>query len=81
MNKVNLQVISRDSTIICMYLIEDKSDLKQQECPGDTTGRLRFKGGPFSGFEYMIGRVGILLVKVYDIVGTLNFVISVCKRH
>ena len=29
----------------------------------------------------MIGRVGILLVKVYDIVGTLNFVISVCKRH
>ena len=81
MNKVNLQVISRDSTIICMYLIEDKSDLKQQECPGDTTGRLRFKGGPFPGFEYMIGRVGILLVKVYDIGGTLNFVISVCKRH
>ena len=29
----------------------------------------------------MIVRVGILLVKVYEIVGTLNFVISVCKRH
>ena len=27
----------------------------------------------------MIVRVGILLVKVYEIVGTLNFVISVCK--
>ena len=86
--KVNLQVISRDSTIKYMYLVEDKSDLKQQECPGGGilpimayTGRLRFKGAPFSGFEYMIGRVGISLVKVYDMVGTLNFVISVCKRH
>ena len=59
MNKVNLQVISKDSTIKYMYLVEDKSDLKQQEYPGDTTGRLRFKGGPFSGFDYMIGRVGI----------------------
>ena len=59
-----------------MYLVEDESDLKQQECPGDTPynglypGRLRSKGAPFSVFEYMIGRVGILPVKVHDRHGT-----------
>ena len=59
MNKENLQVISKDSTIKYMYLVEDNSDLKQQECPGNT---------PYNGLhvETSLQRGTFFRVRVYD---------------
>ena len=45
--------------IIYMYLVEDKSDLKQQECPGDT---------PYNGLygEASLQRGTFFRLRVYD---------------